>query len=108
MPVVYIAADRLPGVYLPLLQPLSTCCHYPLIVTVNTQTGGFLPLVTAKSSSPAVCDMVVPLCGYNLEPLEIRCLLETERPECLLESYMRVVEVPCTRNDGIAVVVTAR
>jgi len=52
--------------------------------------------------------MVVPLCSCDLEPLEVRCLLEMERPDSLLETYLRVTEVPCTRKDGITLVPTAR
>ena len=105
---VCAAAGRLSGIYLPLLQPLSSCCRYPVLVTRDTQTGGFLPLVTTRPVSRGDSEMVVPLCSCELEPLEVRCLLETERPDSLLETYLRVTELPCTREDGIAVVPAAR
>jgi len=101
-----ITADHLAGIYLPLLQPLSSCCRYPVVIVLDSQSGGFLPLVTAQSSSS--CEMVVPLCNYDLQPLEVRCVLETERPDCLLETYLRVTEVPCMREDGVTLVPTAR
>ena len=63
-------------------------------------------MVTAQSTGDY--EMVVPLCSYDLEPLEVRCLLEMERPDSLLETYLRVTEVPCTRQDGITLVPTAR
>ena len=91
-----------------MMQPLSSCCRYPVVITLDCQTGGFLPLVTTRPISPADCEMVVPLSSSDLEPLEVRCLLETDRPDSLLETYLRVTELPCTRADGVTLVPAAR
>ena len=107
---VYFVAGRLSGIYLPLLQPLSSCCRYPIIVDMDSHSGSFRPLVTAVESSCSADagEAVFPLCSCRLEPLEVRCLLDTEKPECLLETYLRVLELPCMRADGITDVPTAR
>jgi len=104
----FVAVNHLAGIYLPLLQPLSSCSRYPVLVAMDGHTGGFLPLATTRPVSPVGAEMVVPLCRCDLEPLEVRCLLDTERPDCLLETYLRVIELPCTRSDGVAVVPAAR
>jgi len=103
-----ISADGLSGIYLPLIHPVSSCCPYPVVIAVDSQTGAPLPLVTAQTSSSAAYEMVVPLCSCDLEALQVRCLLDDERAASLLECYLRLTEVPCTKTDGITVVPTAR
>ena len=58
--------------------------------------------------STGASEMVLPLCSCNLEPLVIRCLLDTEQPDYLLSTYLRVIEMPCAREDGVINVPTAR
>ena len=109
--IASVVVDRLAGIYLPLLHPLSSCCRYPVVVCLERQTGSFQPLVTTRPppvSPDNSTEMVIPLCSSDLEPLEVRCLLDSEKPGSLLEMYLRVTEVPCTRADGIVLVPAAR
>ena len=95
------------GVYVPAVHSATYCCRSPLVlVHVRHQFSSLVPraadAAAAAAADSSLAESGVPLWRADTDqPLVARCLLATESPQLVLDTYLHVVQLSHTSHTAV-------